>query len=145
MLESLIEYYEEGNKTRFAKRLGLSPQGISTWLSRGTMDHELLYAKCERINADWLLSGEGSMLRDSKITEGSTMGHSIEKTQSTSSDAVTLRLMDKLDEKEAKIDQLQSELRIKSEELAALKANHQHSHGYHEKPDIEGPHKVLSQ
>lgn len=58
----LIQQYEDGNKTRFAKRIGLSPQGISTWLSRGTIDYELVYAKCEYLNAAWLLTGEGSML-----------------------------------------------------------------------------------
>ena len=49
-------------------------------------------------------------------------------------------------EKEAKIDQLQTELREKSEELAALKAfqQHSHSHGHHDQPDnTEGIHKGL--
>lgn len=63
MLMQLIQQYEDGNKTRFAKRLGLSPQGISTWLSRGTIDYELIYSKCEYLSATWLLTGEGSMLR----------------------------------------------------------------------------------
>ena len=132
MFEQLIGYYEDGNKTRFAKRLGLSPQGISTWLSRGTIDYTLIYAKCENISADWLLSGEGSMLRDSKTPEETSMGHSTEKVQSTSSDTIALRMMDKLDEKDniikekdAKIDQLQSELRSMTAELAVLKAKYQ--------------------
>lgn len=119
MLTQLIEHYEEGSKSRFAKRLGISPQGVSTWLSRGTIDYELVYAKCENINADWLLSGEGSMLR----TDG-TPGIPITPATDTpiQSDTVVLRLMDKLDEKDAENKQLQSELRQKSEELAALKA-----------------------
>ena len=102
----------------------------------------------------WLLTGEGPMLRDSKNPEESTMDHSPEKVQSTSSDIVTLRLMDKLDEKdsiikdkEAKIDQLQSELRHQSAELAALKAQaqHLHGHGYRDHSDNEGPHPGLGQ
>lgn len=102
----------------------------------------------------WLLTGEGPMLRDSKNPEESTMDHSPEKVQSTSSDIVTLRLMDKLDEKdsiikdkEAKIDQLQSELRHQSAELAALKAQaqHLHGHGYSDHSDNEGPHPGLGQ
>lgn len=75
----------------------------------------------------WLLTGEGPMLRDSKASEESTMDHSPEKVQSTSSDVVTLRLMEKLDEKDTKIDQLQAELRRQSEELAAIKALHSQS------------------
>ena len=102
----------------------------------------------------WLLTGEGPMLRDSKNPEESTMEHSPKKVQSTSSDIVTLRLMDKLDEKdsiikdkEAKIDQLQSELRHQSAELAALKAQaqHLHGHGYRDHGDNEGPHPGLGQ
>ena len=94
------------------------------------------------------------MLRDSKASEESTMDHSPEKVQSTSSDIVTLRLMDKLDEKdsiikdkEAKIDQLQAELRHQSAELAALKAQaqHLHGHGYRDHSDNEGPHPGLGQ
>lgn len=79
------------------------------------------------ISIDWLLTGEGSMLRDSKNTEEATMDHGTEKVQSMPSDAVALRLMEKLDEKDAKIDHLQSELRQKSEELAAIKALHSQS------------------
>lgn len=45
----------------------------------------------------------------------------------TSSDTITLRLMDKLDEKDIKIDQLQNELRLMSEELGKLKAQHSQS------------------
>lgn len=107
------------------------------------------------INIDWLLTGEGSMLRSDRATDT----HNIPITDTSSdsnmhSDAVTLRFMDKLDEKdniikekEAKIEQLQTELREKSEELVALKAFHQHIHirGYHDQPDIEGTRKGLGQ
>lgn len=87
------------------------------------------------IDLRWLLSGEGSMLRDSKTSEESKLGVTPNATPiSVQSDAVTLRLMDKLDEKdniikekENKIDLLQSELRQKSEELATLKALHPQS------------------
>lgn len=121
MLEQLIMYYEEGSKTRFARRLGISPQGVSTWLSRGTIDYELIYAKCENINADWLLSGEGPMLR----TDGEPALSATPPTDTpVPSDTVVLRLMEKIDEKDAKIDQLQSELRQQSAELAALKAKY---------------------
>ena len=87
-----------------------------------------------RYSTRWLLTGEGSMLRNSKNPEETTMDHGTEKVQSTSSDTIALRMMDKLDEKDniikekdAKIDQLQSELRQKSEELAAIKALHSQS------------------
>lgn len=132
MLERLIEHYEEGNKTRFAKRLGISPQGLSTWLSRGTIDYELVYIKCENINADWLLSGKGSMLRVDVIPITSNMPSTDTSTQSN---AVVFRLMDKLDEKDAESKQLQSELRIQSAEFATAQTKQvqYESHPLHQK------------
>lgn len=118
MLEQLIDYYEEGNKTRFAKRLGISPQGVSTWLSRGTIDHELIYAKCEGVNADWLLSGEGSMLRSDNASNTISASPT---DKSALSDILAVRLMDKLDEKDAENKRLTSELCAMSEELGGLK------------------------
>lgn len=99
MLKQLIDHYEKGNKTNFAKRLGISPQGISTWLSRGTIDAELIYAKCESLNADWLLSGEGSMLLSNQSSEvnkldnaatSSTVEESIKKFSTTVHDRIKL-------------------------------------------------------
>jgi len=63
MLEAIIGYYTEGNKAKFAILLGVSPQTISAWGARNTFDSELIYTKCVGISADWLLTGEGSMLR----------------------------------------------------------------------------------
>ncbi|MCM1629652.1 hypothetical protein [Bacteroides uniformis] len=56
---------------------------------------------------------------------------------STQSDAIILRLMDKLDKKEAQIDHLQSELRAMTEELATLKAKYPESPTSH--PEGLGP------
>ena len=64
MLEQLINYYTDGNKTKFAAQVGIKPQLVSTWLSRGTYDAEVLYAGCPGVSGDWLLSGEGEMLKD---------------------------------------------------------------------------------
>lgn len=127
MLQQMIDHYENGNKTRFAKRIGISPQGVSTWLNRGTIDYELVYAKCENINADWLLSGKGGMIRNN---ENSTMEDTPVATHISSAEETIIYKMYKdekeekerlIKEKDAKIDQLQSELRQQSAELAALK------------------------
>lgn len=69
-LERLVEYYGNGNKSHFAKILGVKAQTINTWLSRNTYDTELIFAKCDNINASWLLTGEGNMLRsESEMVE----------------------------------------------------------------------------
>lgn len=67
MLECLINYYTDGNKSKFAEKLEIKPQTINSWLIRDSMDLELVYSKCEGVSADWLLSsGEGEMLRSGK-------------------------------------------------------------------------------
>ena len=64
MLLALIEHYDKGNKSQFSKRLGISAQGLSTWISRNTFDIETVYSKCENINPEWLLTGRGNMLKE---------------------------------------------------------------------------------
>lgn len=66
-LEQLIQYYTNGNKSKFAAMIGVTPQGISSWLARDMYDVELLYSRCENVSGEWLLSGEGNMLRDMPI------------------------------------------------------------------------------
>lgn len=50
MLNSMISHYTDGNKSQFAKMLGISPQGLSTWIARGTFDPEIIYSHCERLS-----------------------------------------------------------------------------------------------
>lgn len=64
MLEALIKRFGAGNKTQFAKMLGVTPQAISTWLSRDTFDKDLIFAKCEHVVPKWLLTGEGPMVSE---------------------------------------------------------------------------------
>lgn len=63
-LQKLIDYYSNGNKSQFAKFIGTSPQNISTWLARGTYNKEQILTKCVNINAEWLMTGEGPMLKE---------------------------------------------------------------------------------
>lgn len=62
-LEAIIKHYSNGNKADFARFLDISPSGLSSWLARNTYDIELIFAKCEEISPDWLLTGKGNMLR----------------------------------------------------------------------------------
>lgn len=77
MLNALINHYERGNKSQFAKRLGVSAQGLSTWLSRNTFDTELIYSKCENVNPEWLLTGKGNMLKEQGQQNSSIYSSSI--------------------------------------------------------------------
>lgn len=72
-LEEIIRYYSDSKPTAFAKFLGVAPSTISTWLARDTFDYDLLFAKCEDINTDWLLSGEGTMILEDKSNNTNTI------------------------------------------------------------------------
>ena len=78
-LNMLIEHYSNGNKTQFANKLGISPQGLSTWLSRDMYDIELLYSKCENVSAEWLLTGDGPMLIDEFFSQETQVPESDKK------------------------------------------------------------------
>lgn len=62
-LEEIIQFYSKGKPTAFAKFLGVAPSTISTWIARNTFDYDALFAKCEELNAEWLLTGKGKMLK----------------------------------------------------------------------------------
>ncbi len=63
MVEQLVNHYTDGNKAMFARILGVQPQVINTWITRNSFNAELIFAKCEGVSAEWLLSGEGDMIQ----------------------------------------------------------------------------------
>ena len=66
MILALIEHYSNGNKAQFANLLGITPQGLSTWIKRESFDIELIFSKCEGLSANWLLTGKGKMIKENK-------------------------------------------------------------------------------
>lgn len=68
-LEALIAHYSEGKPTHFAKHIGVAPSTISTWLARDSLDYDLLFAKCEMISPEWLLTGKGNMLKEEETED----------------------------------------------------------------------------
>lgn len=74
-LEALIAHYSEGKPTRFAKYIGVAPSTVSTWLARDSFDYDLLFAKCEAISSEWLLTGDGPMLNEDSDSTPDTDTH----------------------------------------------------------------------
>lgn len=68
MVEMLISHYSNGNKAQFAAKIGIKPQTLSMWLSRNSFDAEALFASCEGVSAEWLLSNgeKGEMIVNSQ-------------------------------------------------------------------------------
>lgn len=143
-MKMLINAVSNGNKRAFSQLVGVTPTVLENIVGtrQGKPGYDLLEKTAfaiENLNTNWLLTGRGSMFQDDQHKEPT------QPIPTASSDAVTLRLMDKLDEKEAQIDQLQRELREKSEALAVLKSQQlpESEHGYIRHGDAPPPHKGL--
>jgi len=67
ILNNLQNYLNFKKDVDFAEFLGIKPQTLFSWKKRNTFDVDLIYAKCNEISADWLLTGKGEMLRNSVI------------------------------------------------------------------------------
>lgn len=125
-IEALITHFCKGNKSLFAKKIGVTPSVIGniTGERKGNPSFEVIQKTLDAfasVSPDWFILDRGPMLRaDGEPTLSATSSTDT----STPSDTVILRLMDKLDEKDTENKQLQSELRQQSIELAALKAKY---------------------
>ena len=51
------------SQAEMSRRLGLSQTAVNTWLKRGTIDYEKISETFPEVSAEWLLRGEGSMLK----------------------------------------------------------------------------------
>lgn len=115
ILKELIKHYADGNKSKFANMLGVSPQAISTWEKRNTFDIELIYSKCVNLNAAWLLTGAGEMC----ATDAPE--------QKSSGDPVVDKLLQVIEKKDELIRQQAEDIGQLREQLAQFKARLQKS------------------
>lgn len=66
---ALIHYYGNGNKSEFARKVEVGPSTVAGWLQFGRFPTDQILKYCKEINPDWLVSGEGSMLREGVETQ----------------------------------------------------------------------------
>lgn len=79
ILNKLILHYANGNNGEFAKLLGISQSALSMWKTRGTLDYEKIFTKCENLNPYWLLTGKGEMLNTTESTKDGSDANSLER------------------------------------------------------------------
>ena len=63
MLERIIAHSGIESMADFARKLGMSPQNFNSWRVRGSFNAELLAVTFPELSGDWLLTGEGPMLK----------------------------------------------------------------------------------
>lgn len=120
VLERIKEAYNIDKDADLATFLGISRSTLSNWGNRNSIDYDLVFSKCEQVNLDWLLTGRGSML----ISEESNLGSNLINAQSITppDPSIVMRLMDKLDERERKIEELTEKLCAAEKELIRVEA-----------------------
>ena len=67
ILNKIKEYKNFKSDADFARFLEIPAQNLSKWKARNTYDIEILYTKCTELNPEWLLTGEGEMLKSETI------------------------------------------------------------------------------
>lgn len=65
ILNKIKSHYKFKSDADFARFLGIDPRKYATWLHRKTFDLDLITTKCSDIDANWLLTGKGEMLKSS--------------------------------------------------------------------------------
>lgn len=63
ILNKIKEHKNFKSDADFARFLEIPAQNLSKWKARNTYDIEVLYTKCPELNPEWLLTGEGEMLK----------------------------------------------------------------------------------
>lgn len=115
-LEAIIRHYSDGKPSVFAKLIGVAPSTISSWLSRDTLDYDLLFAKCENISSEWLLTGRGEMLN----VQTSTLNNKTTSLQKEST-GIEDKLLAIIANKDATIREMAEEIGILKQTITQLK------------------------
>jgi len=63
ILNKIKEYYNFKTDKELADYLGIAPTTLSSWYARNRIDYLLVYTRCKEIDGNFLLTGEGKMLR----------------------------------------------------------------------------------
>jgi len=74
ILNKIKSHYGLKSDADFARFLGIKPNTLHNWYTRNTLDYEVVITKCVDINADWLLTGVGEMLKANIQSNATAIG-----------------------------------------------------------------------
>lgn len=66
-LDQLVSYFASGKKAEFARILGISKQNLNGWYTHEYLDIKKVFHTCPGLSADWLVTGEGEMLKKDRL------------------------------------------------------------------------------
>ena len=65
ILKKIMSHLNIHKDYLFADFLGISQSTLANWFKRDVINYELIISKCDFLDANWLLTGKGSMLKSS--------------------------------------------------------------------------------
>lgn len=125
ILDAIKSHYGFKSNTEYAAFLGIAPQTLSSWYSRNSIDYDLIYSKCVDIDANWLLTGEGEMLKSSpKEYLGSENDSIVSEPKETYHNEYKEKYIEKLESEnerlQAQVDNLEKDIENKQEIINAF-------------------------
>lgn len=63
ILKEIKKHYSFKTDGEFAAFLGIKQNTLSNWSTRNSIDYDRIIEKCEDIDANWLMTGKGEMLK----------------------------------------------------------------------------------
>lgn len=109
ILSRIKQAYNMKTDTELALFLGVSQNTISTWKKRDSIDYKLIISKCDKINLDWILTGDGGMIKENISISGN---RNIANTGSIKGDIVSgsKNIIDNDDKTQKKMKRMQLEI-----------------------------------
>lgn len=113
ILDRIKYAYRLRTDTELANYLGVSQSTIPTWKSRDTLNRELIIAKCDDINANWIFHGEEPIFKKDL--------NKVEEKRSTySADDIVAQLQERADDLTRRVRNLNIDPVTKIEMIAVM-------------------------
>lgn len=114
ILKQIKEHYKFKTDGEFADFLGIKQNSLSNWSTRNSIDYDRIISKCEDIDANWLLTGKGEMLKNTYILKPTAYLHDNIEEKKDDKDYI-IEIQKKLIEKlENEVKELQKQLEGKT-------------------------------
>ncbi len=122
ILDEIKAYLGIEKDTEFANYLGIKRSRLATWRNRNMYDPEILFAKCNFLNTEVLLGGEGDLIK-SKNTQNVTISKSNKKgNKQSNKQNIQKKLPFTLDNLDEDLIDIFSYIYDKKEDLSTIKA-----------------------
>lgn len=105
ILNRIKKAYNLAGNSELARFLGVAPNTITNWYNRNSIDYDLIFPKCETLNIEWLLTGNGEMIKTTNQTIEKPETIYVSKSQREKDLELTIKVQQEL------IDSLKNRLR----------------------------------